>query len=98
MDGARTTKPYTTAKLGSCQSYLVAQIPEQWHLRIALEGAFHFIELELDHVFPPCGSTTLAPAVAGFAPLLIKSPGLRAVLVSNTATMAAGPERRDPSE
>jgi hypothetical protein len=52
MNGAGTTQGHTAAKLCAGQLQYVSEIPEQGHLRIAIERAVNPVHFELCHQDP----------------------------------------------
>ena len=52
VNRARSTERHTAPVLRTGESEDVSQVPQQWHLRITVKGAFHSIHFELEHEPP----------------------------------------------
>jgi hypothetical protein len=49
MHGAGSAERNATTKLGSSEAQDIAQIPQQWHIRVAIERVRYPIYFELNH-------------------------------------------------
>src|SRR5262245_28498009 len=53
VNRACAAQPLAAAVLRTRQSQLVAQVPQQWHIRLAVEFTADAIHFQLDHSFSP---------------------------------------------
>ena len=63
VDGARAAGRNAAAEFRARQSEHVAKIPEQRHRRIAVEGLSLAIDMQSEHLTPPCPTDRRAVSV-----------------------------------